>query len=77
MENYAEELSDYEGDITAEQLFDQGLEAIEDPNGYNYLIGGSSMEGERPSTEFWEVMSVLLNRDLTDVEKPNFFSCSC
>ena len=77
MENYAEELSDYEGDITAEQLFDQGLEAIEDPNGYNYLVGGSSMEGERPSAEFWEAMSVLLNRDLTDVEKPNFFSCSC
>lgn len=77
MENYAEELSDYEGDITAEQLFDQGLEAIEDPNGYNYLVGGSSMEGGRPSAEFWEAMSVLLNRDLTDVEKPNFFSCSC
>lgn len=77
MENYAEELSDYEGDITAEQLFDQGLEAIEDPNGYNYLVGGSSMEGERPSAEFWEAMSVLLNRDLTNVEKPNFFSCSC
>lgn len=77
MENYAEELSDYEGDITAEQLFDQGLEAIEDPNGYNYLVGGSSMEGERPSAEFWEAMSVLLNRDLTDIEKPNFFSCSC
>jgi len=77
MENYAEELPDYEGDITAEQLFDQGLEAIEDPNGYNYLVGGSSMEGERPSAEFWEAMSVLLNRDLTNVEKPNFFSCSC
>lgn len=77
MENYAEELSDYEGDITAEQLFDQGLEAIEDPNGYNYLVGGSSMEGGRPSAEFWEAMSVLLNRDLTNVEKPNFFSCSC
>lgn len=77
MENYAEELSDYEGDITAEQLFDQGLEAIEDPNGYNYLVGGSSMEGERPSAEFWEAMSVLLNCDLTNVEKPNFFSCSC
>ena len=77
MENYAEELSDYAGDITAEQLFDQGLEAIEDPNGYNYLVGGSSMEGERPSAEFWEAMSVLLNRDLTNVEKPNFFSCSC
>lgn len=77
LENYAEELSDYKGDITAEQLFDQGLEAIEDPNGYNYLVGGSSMEGGRPSAEFWEAMSVLLNRDLTDVEKPNFFSCSC
>ena len=77
MENYAEELSDYEGDITAEQLFDQGLEAIEDPNGYSYLVGGSSMEGERPSAEYWEAMSVLLNRDLTEVNKPNFFSCSC
>lgn len=77
LENYARELSDYDGDITAEQLFDQGLEAIEDPTGYTYLVGGSSMEGERPSAEFWEAMSVLLNRDLSNIEKPNFFSCSC
>lgn len=77
LENYARELSDYDGEFTADDLFDQGKQNLDDPSGWNYLVGGSSMEGERPSEEFWEAMAVLLNRDLTNVEKPNFFSCSC
>ena len=77
LEEYARELSDYDDQFTADDLFDTGKVNLEDPSGWNYLVGGSSMEGERPSAEYWEAMSVLLNRDLTEVNKPNFFSCSC
>lgn len=50
---------------------------IENPNGYNYVVGGQEAEGMYSGPEFWEYIGRYLGVVLPEDSQANIISCSC
>lgn len=81
IKSYAERLSDdpsseyYEGSITAEELIETAKNNLD--GGWDYISKGGLLEGEYVSDEFWDKLSIYLEKDIPSGDRDNFFSCSC
>lgn len=86
IENYADSISgsyyDYRSEtqayanITAEELIETAKSHFGDSWG-DFIVYGGMFEGERVSAEFWEHLSVYLEKEIPDSDRRSFFSCSC
>jgi hypothetical protein len=67
--NYAASL-----DLTYRQIMDG---AEEWTRRGEYLCGGSNLEGEQTSPEFWQHYEIVTGKKVDTDNRDNFFTCSC
>lgn len=83
IDDYAKSLSDDYFDpndsVSAEELINTALYNLEQGDHWDtaYISKGELLEGVDTSPEFWDNLSVLINKPIEQTDRFNFFSCSC
>lgn len=68
--------SDSYADITAEELIETAKTHLDGGWG-DFIVYGGMFEGEYTEPEFWNQLEIYLEKEIPEVDRRSFFSCSC
>lgn len=75
-EIWLREYADEHG-VDYEEMMSAARSHIVDPDGWNYVSGGSAAEGAYTGEEFWHHVGILLGIEVQPEQQGSIITCSC